>query len=200
MLSMSMSMSMNEENNAAVSEMAEPAENAPTRLSTPEKGESTTEPAPVEEATPVATTPVATPPVATPPVAAEASPDDEKKALEAELSALREELRRKKEEKELLSLFPGLEEAPLPEEVTAMAEGGVPLAAAYALYHCRMERRSRLAAEEQAKNHGRSSGYLGSGDGGAAEGGFTLAEISRMSPKEVRKHYREILRSLEKGK
>ena len=124
---------------------------------------------------------------------------EEKAALEKEIAALRAELRQQKEQQALFSLFPELEGQPLPGEVTAMAETGVPLAACYALYHCMTERKKILASEEQAKNRLRSSGSLGSG-GGTAEGNFTLAEISAMSRKEVRKHYREILRSLEKGK
>ena len=188
---------MNEQNDLQMTEKEElPAESAENSASTTsaasttsEKSESTAEPVASDDSAEAFT-----------PIPPEPSKDDEKRALEEEIAALRAELRQKKEEKELLSLFPELEGATLPDEVTAMAETGVPLAASYALFYCQTQRKQQLAAEERAKNHGRSSGSLGSGDGGAGEGGFTLAEISMMSPKEVRKHYREILRSLERGK
>ena len=185
---------MDEQKNAAVTEKeetsAEAVENPASATSTaPESIEPTADPVVSADSA-----------EAFMPIPPEPSKDDEKRALEEEIAALRTELRQKREEKELLSLFPELEGATLPDEVTAMAETGIPLAASYALFYCQTQRKQQLAAEEQVKNHGRSSGSLGSGDGGAGEGGFTLAEISMMSPKEVRKHYREILRSLERGK
>lgn len=112
----------------------------------------------------------------------------------------------KKEEKELFSLFPALEEdfdrSALPEEVLSLVKDGVPLAAAYALFYCRGERKRQLAAAEREKNRLRSAGSLGTGSGTPGrpgEGNFTLSEIAAMSRKEVRRYYREIMQSLADG-
>ena len=79
---------------------------------------------------------------------------------------------------------------------------GVPLAAAYALFYCRGERKRQLAAAEREKNRLRSAGSLGTGGGTPGrpgEGNFTLSEIAAMSRKEVRRYYREIMQSLADG-
>lgn len=136
----------------------------------------------------------------------EPDPQAAKVRLSEELADLRKEIRQKKEEKELFSLFPALEEdfdrSALPEEVLSLVKDGVPLAAAYALFYCRGERKRQLAAAEREKNRLRSAGSLGTGSGTPGrpgEGNFTLSEIAAMSRKEVRRYYREIMQSLADG-
>ena len=126
--------------------------------------------------------------------------EKERTELETELAAMREELgalRREKaafeSAKEFARLFPGEDENALPPEVREQVESGCPLTAAYALYLRREEIRKAEAEAQSAIAAAKSSGSVRGSDGPAE---FTLAEISAMTPVEVRRHYDDVIRSL----
>lgn len=119
----------------------------------------------------------------------------------AELAALRAELAEKErmlaEEALLAELYPGVMLSALPEAVEREArEKKMPLAAAYALYL----RRRELAAAE-GKVAARLAAYESAGalGGDCGEPFYSIDEIRAMSRKEIRRSYKAILRSLEKG-
>ena len=92
-------------------------------------------------------------------------------------------------------LFPDVDRDSIPDSVKEEAEAkNIPLVAAYAMY----ERRRQLAADSAAlhnqANAGRSSGPLGKNDNfGEA---LSIEQIRAMSPIEVRKHYKQIMKTL----
>lgn len=120
--------------------------------------------------------------------------------LQTELTAMREELAALRQEKaaferakEFARLFPGEDENALPPEVQTEVESGCPLTAAYALYLRREEIRKAEAEAQSAIAAAKSSGSVRGSDAPAE---FTLAEISAMTPGEVRRHYDDVIRSL----
>ncbi|MBQ8743396.1 MAG: hypothetical protein IJZ03_08525 [Clostridia bacterium] len=112
------------------------------------------------------------------------------------LSALLAERERADAEDSMFrELFPDVDRESIPDCVTAEAnEKKMPLVAAYALY----ERRRTIAAEvaeiRNQSNSGKSSGPLGRSDNfGEA---LSIEQIRAMTPTQVRRHYKQILKTL----
>lgn len=129
-------------------------------------------------------------------------------ALEAELEASRQEVQRlsslircreeaDREAAIFSELFPDVDRDDIPDSVREDADRqGLPLIAAYALY----ARRSELA-EKAAKLAGKSAAERSAGSvsgSSETEDFFTLDQIRAMTPKEVRKNYKTILKSIGK--
>ena len=92
-------------------------------------------------------------------------------------------------------LFPGIDKENIPDSVKAEAdEKGLPLIAAYAIYERRRQLAVAAAEAHNRINAGRSSGSLGKSDNfGEA---LSIEQIRAMSPTEVRKHYKQIMKTL----
>ncbi len=112
-------------------------------------------------------------------------------SLQAECSSARV---RAAQEAEFHALYPDVSLASLPDAV--LHHESLPLCAAYALYLRKEARTAELAAEANAQNAAQSAGAIRH-DGGH-DGHFALAEIKRMTPKEIRRNYTSVLRSLKK--
>jgi len=124
----------------------------------------------------------------------------EKEALLAELASVRAtyeaERAQRLQREEFCALYPEVDLASLPEEVTA--QSALPLAAAYALYE---RRRAREAARAQAANLENAQKSSGSAHhDGESDGEYSLEQIRRMTPAQVRTRYQTILHSLKKSK
>lgn len=126
-----------------------------------------------------------------------------------EFEACREELRRlraliadgeqkKREKTAFAELFPKVSPDDVPDSVReyAVAEG-LPLVAAYAMYVCRAEREKGRIGDKLADSATRSSGSV---ENCRAEELFSIEQIRAMSPKEVRRHYKAVMKSLSRGK
>jgi len=130
---------------------------------------------------------------------------DENTALKAELEALRASIEsensKKRQEKELFELFPDVSLDDIPSEVFEYAEkNGSTLAAAYAVYHRRAHLAKEKADKRALENTLKTPGSLGNASGGAAERLFTSEEIRSMDRDQVRRNYKQIMKSLKYGK
>lgn len=125
---------------------------------------------------------------------------------EAELEACRAEIRRlstvveqyeqtAREEKAFAELYPSISMADIPDIVReSAAKNHLPLIAEYALYARRLEvERERETARLEAAVS-KSSGAVE--QGGEKEELFSIEQIRMMTPREVKKHYKAIMRSL----
>lgn len=145
-------------------------------------------------------------------VAQEPTPDPlaaltaEKEALAAQLcelraqnEALRAEWEKERAERiereEFCALYPDVDLRSLPEEV--LTNGTLPLAAAYALYERRNALSSAKAAQANLQNAQKSSGSAH--HDGESDGEYSIEEIRRMTPRQVRTRYQTILHSLKKA-
>ena len=128
---------------------------------------------------------------------------DEAEALKEEIATLRAALEQKEAEKERIlaqlgefsELFPGVDIRAVPENVWESVRGGLPLAAAYALYEKRTESQRDLAEKVNKRNAERSSGAVGR-DGSKEY--YSPADVRKMSASEVRKNYNTIIESMKK--
>ena len=130
-------------------------------------------------------------------------------ALEAELAESRQEIQRlsslirereraDREAADFAEFFPGMNREEIPDFVREQAENeGIPLIAAYALYARKQELAAIRAGDAAKKSAGSSAGAVG---GTSKEADlFTLEQIRSMTPREVKKHYKTIMKSLNKG-
>lgn len=129
---------------------------------------------------------------------------DENTALKAELEALRASIERenskKLQERELFELFPSVSLDDIPSEVFEYAEkNGATLAAAYAVYHRRAHLAKEKADKKALENTLKTPGSIGNAFGGA-ERLFTSEEIRSMDRDQVRRNYKQIMKSLKYGK
>lgn len=118
-----------------------------------------------------------------------------------ELAALKEALAQKAKQDDenalLAELYPDVSRQSLPEAVEQeAAEKNIPLAAAYALY---LRRRELAAAEAKIAAKLATIESAGALSGNCGETLYSLDEIRAMSRKEIRRSYKAILRSLERG-
>lgn len=128
--------------------------------------------------------------------------DERRQLLEEQILALEGELERKKAETdkkaceyaEFKALYPNVDENELSPEVTEMVEGGVPLAAAYALYEKKQAKRNAAAAAHNKTTKSAGFGCLGNN---TENDFFTPDEVRAMTRADVRKNYQKILRSME---
>ncbi len=134
---------------------------------------------------------------------AEVSKEGELERLRREVSELRCELERREQESsailnelsEFSKVFPDTNPEKIPDEVWDRVKGGVPLAAAYALYEKKTEAHARRLRELNEKNAEKSSGSLR--DGGN-EMYYSPSEVKKMSAAEVRQKYNIIIESMKK--
>lgn len=133
----------------------------------------------------------------------DSSEKDELDALREELCRLRTELEEKKSSLERLGkeisefseLFPSEPLTSLPDSVWESVRGGIPLAAAYALYRRKTELRAEQASLVNKKNNGMSTGAIGRD---TTESFYTPDEVRAMSRSEIKKNYSKILDSMKK--
>ena len=127
--------------------------------------------------------------------------EGDRMALEAEIERLRGEVARlgelqarsRGELDEFCLLFPSVPLSALPGEVREAVDGGVPLAAAYALYEKREAHRA-AAGKRSAEGSWRGMSESGGGEY------YSPAEVREMSQKEVHKNYRRIMESMKHWK
>ena len=121
--------------------------------------------------------------------------------LAGEIASLEGELERRRAETdkaareyaEFRELYPEADPDNLEVEVREAVEAGVPLAAAYALYEKRMQKRNETAAAHNSANRGASFGSVGK----APESDyFTPDEVRGMTQVEVRANYQKIRQSM----
>ncbi|MBR2387775.1 MAG: hypothetical protein IKB02_03295 [Clostridia bacterium] len=120
-----------------------------------------------------------------------------------ELKKLREELLEKRKVFEKMSrdisefeeLFPEKKVNEIPDTVWESVKGGIPLAAAYALYERKNAIRRDTAEIANTANSARTTGPIGRD---ATEIFYTPDEVRAMSRSEVRKNYSKILESMKK--
>ena len=127
----------------------------------------------------------------------------ETEALRAEIEELREALKEKEAASERIlsqlgefyELFPQVELRAVPENVWESVKGGLPLAAAYALYEKKRDAERALASAVNQRNAEQSSGAVGKDNGREY---YSPAEVRKMSAAEVRKKYNIIIESMKK--
>lgn len=93
--------------------------------------------------------------------------------------------------------FPDLPAAEIPEEVWEEVASGMDLLHAYAFYLMTNGKKGTRAEDVNKGNLARSAPALGEG---STEPSFTREEVERMSQKDVKKNYKNILRSMGKWK
>ena len=128
---------------------------------------------------------------------------DEIESLRAEVAALRGALEANEREHsrmlgeigEFSEVFPERTLEEVPTEVWQQVKGGVPLAAAYALYEKRTEAHNKLVEQVNMKNTEQSAGALG---GAGDNNYFSPSEVRRMSATEVKANYKMIIESMKK--
>ena len=128
---------------------------------------------------------------------------DELVSLRAEVERLRAELAEAQSANERVSadieefhrLFPTVDLADLPSEVTDGVRSGIPLSASYALYERRIEAERERAEAVNRKNARHSSGAAGKN---TAREYFTPDEVRAMSQSEVRDNYTKIVASMKR--
>ena len=121
--------------------------------------------------------------------------------LRAEIASLEGELEKRRAETdkaareyaEFRALYPDADTEALPEDVLKSVEAGLPLAAAYALYEKRMQKRS---ADIAAHNESTRQVSFGSVGKSPESDYFTPDEVRAMSQGEVRANYSKILQSM----
>ena len=96
---------------------------------------------------------------------------------------------------EFSELFPNEPLTALPDSVWESVRGGIPLAAAYALYRRKAELRAEQASIINKKNNGMSTGAIGRDTTGSF---YTPDEVRAMSRSEIKKNYSKILDSMKK--
>lgn len=114
--------------------------------------------------------------------------------LQGEVSRLNELQKRSRGElDEFCQLFPNVSLASLPCEVREAVDGGVPLAAAYALFEKREAHRTAVGKKSA------EGSWRGMNESGAGEY-YSPAEVREMSQKEVHKNYKKIMESMKHWK
>jgi hypothetical protein len=103
----------------------------------------------------------------------------------------------KKEIVRFKELFPKVRPEDIPDSVWEDVAEGVPLSYAYALYRITESKADEYASRVNDENSTRATSRTGSGD---TEPSFTKEQVETMSPKEVSKNYKHILKSIAKWK
>ena len=105
-----------------------------------------------------------------------------KKNLEEEFALLRE-------------IFPERDADDIPDEVFALSENGKNLAAHFALYYLKEEKRKTEQTKKEEEN---SKSAPPDVKNSPEEAYFTYDEVRNMSEEEIRKNYKNIMKSMEK--
>lgn len=109
------------------------------------------------------------------------------------LESLKKQERIAEEYKEFSELFPGVSINTLPDSVSDSVRAGVPLAAAYALYHRKKEAAMAVASTVNQKNRERSFAVK---KNDSSDSYFSPSEVREMSPAEVKANYSKIIESM----
>ena len=129
--------------------------------------------------------------------------DNEDGRMSEEIESLRRELEGMREKRtaliseirEFSELFGADALSHVPGSVWESTSGGVPLAAAYALYEKKLTKQRELAESVNQKNAAMSAGAV---KNAAYVGFYSPAEVRAMSAKEVKKNYNLIIESMKK--
>ncbi|HAN21971.1 MAG: hypothetical protein A2Y15_05655 [Clostridiales bacterium GWF2_36_10] len=103
----------------------------------------------------------------------------------------------KKEIERFKTTFPDAMPQDIPDSVWEEVAGGVSLVHAYALYLITESRDSEYASKVNDENSLRATSKTGDGE---TEPVYTKEQVEVMSPKEVSKNYKHILKSISKWK
>jgi hypothetical protein len=133
----------------------------------------------------------------------ENSVEEELKNLREQVKELSAQLVQKQEEAERVcaqindfySLFPSTSLESIPDTVWESVKQGNSLAAAYAIYHRRLELKQAEANKINTKNAALSAGNAGQN---TASEYYTPQEVRAMSQSEVRANYQKIIESMKK--
>ena len=126
--------------------------------------------------------------------------DEEIRALRGRVAELTDTLTRQnsalqrmtRECSEFAELFPDTPLSRLPRQVWEDVNSGTPLAAAYALYQVKQQRREAEAAQVNARNRTMSGGVVS----GTPERHLSPGEVRQMTPEQVHDNYSKILESM----
>ena len=130
---------------------------------------------------------------------------DENSSLKAELEALKASIENARkmdaQTKELSDLFPSVSEDDIPSDVYEYVKthGGT-LAGAYAVYHRREQLKKDRADQKALENILKTPGAAKGAANGVIERLFTADEIRSMNREQVRRNYKQIMKSLKYGK
>lgn len=120
------------------------------------------------------------------------------------LDAVKNERKSKKQQdavskdvEEFKKLFPEVLPTDIPDEVWEKVAKGSPLTAAYAVYICGADSKNRKADEINLENRRRSAP---AGKEADAEQSFTPEQVEDMSDENVKKNFKNIIRSLKNWK
>lgn len=117
----------------------------------------------------------------------------------AELESFRREKTLKENlEKELeilLSIFPDITAEDIPDEVFSATDNGRGLAAQYALFHIKSEKEKEEQKNTNEKNNLSAPPEIKSG---SDEVFFTPEMVKKMTQEEIKRNYRNIMKSMEK--
>ena len=100
------------------------------------------------------------------------------------------------EMREFKELFPDVDRRKIPQEVWDAVKAGTDLSSAYAKYERRQALKAAKAEKVNAANKQTAAPKIKQSE--KTEKYFTMEEISKMSPSEVRENYEAILKSLNK--
>ena len=100
-----------------------------------------------------------------------------------------------KEIKKFRETFPDVKAEDIPDSVWEEVAGGVSLTHAYALYEAK---KNRDEFEIRAINEKNASRGAFVSDDGATEEGFTKEQVEKMSGKDVKKNYKNIVKAMRK--
>ncbi|HOJ47661.1 MAG TPA: hypothetical protein PLD48_02170 [Bacillota bacterium] len=106
-----------------------------------------------------------------------------------------EQIRR--EAKRFREVFPDVSPQDIPDSVWDAVAEGIPLLYAYALYKITEKLNSDYAGKVNDENSARAAVKFGDGE---TEPSFTKEQVEAMSPKEIAKNYKGILKSFSKWK
>lgn len=129
--------------------------------------------------------------------------DNKDERMSEEIESLRRELEGMREKRtaliseirEFSELFGADALSHVPDSVWESTSGGVPLAAAYALYEKKLAKQRELAECVNQKNAAMSAGAV---KNAAYVGFYSPEEVRAMSAKEVKKNYNLIIESMKK--
>lgn len=134
---------------------------------------------------------------------AEMAKEDDTTAEEL-LAAVKTERKSKKQQdavskdvEEFKKLFPDVLPADIPDEVWEKVADGVSLTAAYAVYLCGADAKNKKAEEVNTENMRRSAP---AGKEADAEQSFTPEQVEDMSQENVKKNFKNIIRSIKNWK
>lgn len=103
----------------------------------------------------------------------------------------------KSEVEKFKNIFPDVKPQDIPESIWDEVASGVSLVHAYALYLVTENSESDYASKVNAENSSRATSKTSDGE---TEPSYTKEQVEAMSPKEVSKNYKHILKSISKWK